>query len=383
MAGESILVVEDDGLVALDILSQLNSMGYPNVRTAASAQTALAEVDRFHPDLALLDVNILGEVDGITLGDELRTQREIPIVYMTAATDAETVRRASLTLPNGYLQKPIHGEELRLMVRLALEEGKVERARRAAREAERERERQSMELRQMNAVATLTSGLAHELNNALQVTMGNITLASGASNGDQRVLGHLSLANDSCIRSANLIQQLLGFAQRGAFWPENVDILTEVSEAVQSLRFEIRDDVNLVITPESRNLTVSFDRAQLRNIVANVLMNALDAMPSGGRVDISVSESCVDAPRRHNTRANPGRFIVLRIADTGHGIEEQHLERLFEPFFSTRPRYERKGLGLSVAYGVMQRHGGWVTVTSEKDVGTTVELWFSTEEPTV
>lgn len=381
MGAERILVVEDDSLIALDICSQLASLGYEDVRTVPSAKLARVEVDQSLPDLALLDVSIAGDIDGIELGAELRQNREIPIVYMTGLSDSETVERASKTLPFGYLHKPIRSEDLQIVVQLALEEGKVERHRKLVQDEQRRNERQIMEIRRLDAIATLTAGIAHELNNALQITMGNISLAESVAPERSACLTHLAKANESCQRSAQLIRQLLGFAQRGVFFPEPIGLLVQVADAIDSLRFELRPTTRLILAPETADRTVHFDPGQLRNIIASIILNAEEAIHHEGTIRFDVSEVELDQPEHQNPRAVPGTYTVLRITDTGCGMADEEVTRVFEPFYSRHSKTTHKGLGLSVAYGVMQRHGGWVALQSRSGEGTTVELWFPPSQP--
>ncbi len=217
-----VLVVEDENLIAQDLLEQLALLGYTDVSTASSADQALAIADKSPPDLALLDIGIDGDMDGIDLGRELLNRYDVPIVYLTSYSDNETIDRAKQTGPYGYLIKPVNELELGSMLEIVLHKHKIEKNLRIIELKNRELERLELQREKMVAIANLTAGLAHQLNNSLMITMGNISLASLTSTTDYH--NHLRQALEGCENSAELIRQLFKFAQHGPYHPEEADI---------------------------------------------------------------------------------------------------------------------------------------------------------------
>lgn len=376
MRSPRILVVEDEGLVALDICKQLGAMGYDNVCNAGSAEKALALAENDPPDLALLDIRIDGSMDGIELGRRLRESCDTPVIYLTAFTDSETLERAKRTEPYGYVVKPIEGRELRSSIEVALFKHQEESARQRAESRAREIERQLFQTQRMDSLGKLTAGIAHELNNMLFAAMGNMNLLRADEKLSRASSERLDRALEACKRSADMIKQLLGFSRQGMYQPEVVNIRSSLHEALNFLGKVTEEDLKLSFTGANEDLPVTVDRSQFQQVITNLLLNAKQAMPKGGTVEFSLGRAYVESAHLHNPEAEPGEYVTLTVRDTGAGIDKKLLDRVFDPFFSTKPRGEGTGLGLAVVYGIMQRHGGWASIDSIPGEGTSVNLFF-------
>lgn len=384
ISSPNILVVEDESLVALDICNELKTLGYPNVRTAGSAADALELAKAHPPDLALLDIHIKGRLDGVSLAEKLKEQNDIPIVYLTAFADRPTVDRAAKTLPHGYLLKPVQPKELRSTVELALYKQRIEAERAQAEARARELERQLLQAQKMDAIGALTAGLAHELNNALFVVMGNLNLAIMHPSLPRSVSERLDHAIEGCNRSANLLKQMLGFAKKGVLRPEILEINEFVQEAIDFLSQVLEKDTELSLAASAEPLHIEFDREQLYQVLTNLVINAQQAMPNGGRIVVKIGRTSVDDTNGLNSEAKPGSYATIHVVDEGQGIHEEDIDHIFEPFYSKKETGEGTGLGLAVVYGIVQRHGGWVNVKSELGSGTTFTLFvpLQGEQPT-
>lgn len=374
MKSPRILVVEDESVVALDIQKQLESLGYADVSAVRSADRALAIASASPLDLALLDIHIDGPMDGVELGKVLRTKYDTPIVYLTAFADSTTIHRAKHTEPYGYLIKPVDQRELRSAVAMALHKHKMEKDQQEAESKARELEKQLLQAQKMDAIGKLTAGIAHELNNALLTVMGNIGLAKNYGGDDSRVDERLQLALKGCERSAALIRQLMGFARQGFYRPERVEFQEVIQEAIGFLSPILEKNVDLKFEPGHERLLVTIDRGQFHQVIANLVINAQQAMPNGGRISMTCGKSYVEEPSHRNPEAVPGNYVTLRIEDQGEGIDPGNIDRVFEPFFTTKSKAQGTGLGLSVVYGIMQRHLGWITLESELGKGTIATL---------
>jgi len=377
MENPRILLVEDESLVALDISKQLEDLGYRDVRTARSADSALAAAFRNPPDLALLDIKIDGPRDGIDLAVELREKWGTPVVFLTAFADAQTIERVKYTQPYGYLVKPIQRKELHSVVETALFKARAEKDRERIAEETLESERQSLQVKKMQAISLLTGGIAHELNNALMVVIGNINLAAADVGGKGEA--HLRSALSGCTRAANLTKQLLGFSGQGFYRPMIGTIQEFTKNSLDEFRQKVGCDLRFVVEDVEQALHVQVDKEQFGQCLHNLLLNAQEAMSNQGTVHIRFDKSFVQSPEMFNPDARPGFYVSVAIEDEGAGIEEEHLSRIFEPFFSVPREKRNPGLGLAVVHGIMRRHGGWVVVNSKKDKGATFSLYFPAE----
>jgi CheY-like chemotaxis protein len=224
--------------------------------------------------------------------------------------------------------------------------------------------------------------VAHDFNNLLSVILNYAAfvkerLASVTIGGDDARLisamkdvERIERAGQS---AAHLTHQLLAFARREAVRPQSLDVNSVVSELEPLLRRTLGEHIEVETRPEPELWPVFFDPGQLEQVLMNLVVNARDAMSKGGRLTIDTANVEVDdayASGRPGLR--PGRFVQLRITDTGSGMDKQTLDRAFEPFFTTKPKGQGTGLGLATIYGVVHQAGGYVGIYSEVGVGTRV-----------
>ncbi len=246
--------------------------------------------------------------------------------------------------------------------------------------AELERSRLQEQLQQamkMEAVGRLAGGVAHDFNNLLTAIMGNAELARieqpDSSNSDQ----HLEEIVKAAESAASLTGQLLAFSRRQITEPR----LLRLNEVLANLRGMlarmIGEDITLETDLADRIGAVKLDPGQFEQVVVNLAVNARDAMPSGGRLVIATSDVALD--ERDTARLptlKPGKFVLLRVTDTGHGMGDDVKRHLFEPFFTTKPRGRGTGLGLATIFGIVKQAGGAIEVTSEPKRGTTFDIYL-------
>jgi len=226
-----------------------------------------------------------------------------------------------------------------------------------------ERQRTEDLLRQtqkMEAIGQLTGGVAHDFNNLLMITSGNIERAQKMSAGDARLEGALASAMEGVDRAAKLTQQLLSFSRRQPHIIDYADLNAVVRGIADLIDNTLGSQYELALELEADLPNVLVDRAHTENAILNLAVNARDAMPEGGRLTFSTS-----------TR---GDNVVIAVADTGIGIAEPLRDRIFEPFYTTKPLGQGTGLGLSQVYGFTKQSGGDVEVESEPGKGTTIKL---------
>jgi len=176
-------------------------------------------------------------------------------------------------------------------------------------------------------------------------------------------------------RGATLTRQLLAFSRQQVLQPQVIDINTHFKGFEGLLRRVIGEDVQLSVIARNADLYLRADPDQLEQVIMNLVVNARDAMPSGGKLTIETAELCVDAEYcTRNPEAKPGDYVLIAISDTGCGMDRETLARVFEPFFTTKEQGKGTGLGLATVYGIVKQSGGHVTVYSELGYGTTFKI---------
>jgi PAS domain S-box-containing protein len=231
----------------------------------------------------------------------------------------------------------------------------------------------------LEALGRLAGGVAHELNNMLMVIIGDTGfLDKSLPVGDERrKLTHSVLS--SAERSATLARQLLAFAQREMTLPVQLDLNAVVQAMEPMIRPLLGNAITLELRLASDLAPVLVDRSQLEQILVNLLLNARDAMPQGGRVTIETQPAHFENAAQADhpaTRIDPGHYVLLAVSDTGVGMDPDTLERAFEPFFTTKPVGQGTGLGLASVYGAVKQQGGYVWAYSEQGRGTVIKVYL-------
>jgi signal transduction histidine kinase len=497
MPPQSILVVEDERVVARDLQRILERLGYQVPAIAATAADAIIKATALQPDLLLMDIRLQDESDGISAAASILAQRDIPVVYLTAFSDDATRQRARQTAPYGYLVKPFDERTVQTTVEMALErhtrdhrtrtqgqwlaatlanlgdavvtadsEGRITFINPAAQQLLRcapaearigtavidlvilrdahtrapiahpllaalhagappqlldetiliardgreiaiagsivpirtaqqdlqgavlvfqERaeprvvagshaQEQVDEDRQIQRLRVLAGGIAHNFNNLLTVVLGNAELAGFAI--PQEHPAHESLAQIAQVsqRAAELTGQLRAYASDVPAMPELLDLNALVRQAVASLSgaTATRVAIHPHLAPDLP--AVEADAIQMHRVVQQILVNAAEAI--GKAEGIITITTCIRqiantdlAKAVTGTDLPPGRYVALQIADSGCGMDEAILSRIFDPFFSTK--FTGRGLGLPAVLGIVRQHGGALIVDSAAGRGTT------------
>jgi PAS domain S-box-containing protein len=233
----------------------------------------------------------------------------------------------------------------------------------------------------MRAVGQLAGGIAHDFNNILTAILGNAELAIDAleepESSQQFVREGLEQIERSGRRAADLTRQLLMFSRRDVSRPEVFDMNQVMRDMEKILPRVISEDIELkvVCSPEPCNILA--DASQVEQVIMNLAVNARDAMPDGGLLDLETHLVDLDDQyARNHPGSQPGPHVMLTVSDNGEGIRKENQERLFEPFFTTKPKDKGTGLGLATVYGIVQRFGGHVRVYSEFGHGSTFKVYW-------
>lgn len=229
----------------------------------------------------------------------------------------------------------------------------------------------------MDAIGGLVGGVAHDFNNLLAVVQGNLEFLEQDPDDADRA-EFIESALDAAKRGGALTQQLLTYGRKARLKPVPVDLNEAVTRADRLVRRLFPPNIKLETVTGGGLWTANIDLALLETAVLNILNNARDAMPDGGRVTMETRNVRIDADyiEARKEEIEPGRYVMLAVSDTGHGMAQEDLKRVFEPFFSTKPVGKGTGLGLSMVFGFVRQSRGTIRAYSEPSVGSTFKLYF-------
>jgi two-component system cell cycle sensor histidine kinase/response regulator CckA len=503
----TILVVEDERLVAMDLKLMLEQLGYQVLGLAADGPTAIASAQQLQPQLILMDIHLQGAMDGIEVAAAIRLLSDVPIIFLTAHADPATRARVRALAPYGYLIKPFDDRLLEVTLEMALTRHAAEQRTRAseqwlmillaslgdavvatgtdsrimminpsaeqliglraagvmgrpisevlelrhpetaaplpypsdaalassgshalppgtllhcpkgnscridgslalirdagralgmvmvfrdntprrlaeqARSAEQQRHEAA---RQRERLKVLAGGIAHDLNNMLTSVIGSVQLAELELPSLHPANELLTQAEAGGQRAAELTRQLLVYAGRAQPQWAPLDFCALTAEALGLLRGGALKDQAIRLTQADQPLMVNADAAQLRQVVMNLLLNAVEAHEdNSGTIQIALARVDTASPlppaqrppaQRPPAGLPPGNYAVLTVTDTGRGMDSATLERIFEPFFTTK--FTGRGLGLALVQGIIHEHGGAVGVQSAVGQGSAFTVWL-------
>ncbi len=239
-------------------------------------------------------------------------------------------------------------------------------------ELERARlESQLQQARKMESIGRLAGGIAHDFNNMLGVILGHADLALEQAGVAGLLRSDLEEIQAAARRSAELTRQLLAYARKQTISPAVLDLNATMAAMLKMLQRLLGEQIHLAWRPGAGLWPVRLDPSQIDQILANLCVNARDAIAEAGRLTIETSNVTLDeADCRTRAEATPGDWVRLTVSDDGCGMDQETQARLFEPFFTTKPQGQGTGLGLATTYGIVKQNGGFITVSSELGVGT-------------
>jgi two-component system cell cycle sensor histidine kinase/response regulator CckA len=229
----------------------------------------------------------------------------------------------------------------------------------------------------MQAVGQLAGGVAHDFNNLLTVIIGNCEFLLMRHQAGDSSFKEINEVHQSALRAAALVSQLLAFSRKQTMQPKMLALGEVIGELAQMLRRLVGEGITLNVERESELWAVHADEAQLGNAIINLVVNARDAMPSGGTVTIRTANQTVNTAAALGTAIMPaGDYVRINVADTGTGMSKEIQSKIFDPFFTTKPVGQGTGLGLATVYGIVKQSGGFITVDSEPGKGTCFSIYL-------
>jgi len=234
----------------------------------------------------------------------------------------------------------------------------------------------------MEAVGTLAGGIAHDFNNLLTTILGNVDLALSEINTGHTVFEELKEIKEAGTKAASLVQQLLAFSRKQILQPQRVNINELLTSILGMLRRLIREDIDLTTILAPDLWCVYIDPGQLEQVIINLVVNARDAMPQGGKLSIETRNVELNPENFQSTgqQETPSSYVLLTIRDTGIGMDKKTMSRVFEPFFTTKDVDKGTGLGLSMVHGIIKQSRGFIRINSDPGKGSTFKIYLPKTE---
>ena len=383
-----ILMVDDEVSSTCLMTNFLNRIGYSHLHSVNDSTRIFETIETFVPDLILLDLSMPG-LTGFDILHALRTDRQneqIPVLVLTGDTTAKNKRRALAAGATDLLVKPFDPSEVSMRIRNLLqthflrreiqEQNHLLEQRVAERTSELENalsdlraaQRQAVQQERLSAFGEMAGGVVHDFSNSLMSIIGysEMLMTNAAARTDEATaLEYLSIINTAGRDGAHIVTRLRDFYRpRGAadlFEPLNLSEIATQSVTLAKPRVAQRatDKIVSFATELEGHVTVSGIGAELREVMTNLIFNAVDAMPDGGIITLRT---------RHEEDV-----AIVEVVDTGVGMSVEIKERCFEPFFTTKGD-DGTGLGLAMVFGIIKRHQGTLEILSEPDKGTLVRI---------
>ena len=404
MARESlkILIVEDDeddAFFIKDILKEGLGEPAPLIDHYSSIGSSLEQLNPFHYDLAMFDYR-LGEINGIELLRNIRKQGcDIPIILFTGQGDQEVAVEAMKSGATDYITKAkLSAESVTQSIRYALGLRKEAELRKHAEEKlkkshvdltlanqelqasmEKLKTAQNQILRseKLAGIGRMVAGVCHEILNPLNIISGHSQSLLIERNKDGELCNDLTSIMEEIQRISKIISSLLKFSRKGNMEFKKSDIRKELESVLSLVEKEMQlEGIQTIRKFDSNTLSVYIDTDGIRQVFLNIINNAKFAM-QGGVFTVSTEvltprENWSFYQEKDSPTPNPEKIVRMKFSDTGVGIRKEDMEKIFEPFLTTKPGEKGTGLGLSVSYSIIEKHGGILEVESELGIGTAV-----------
>lgn len=354
-----ILYVEDEVVSSEVVLHTFKKKGYTNVLYAYNGLEGLNLFKERSPVLVITDIQ-MPEMDGLTMSEEIKKiNSNTPIIITSAFTDTKYLLKAIEIGIDGYLIKPIKYKEMLELV------NKLIRVRLLDNEHQKER--------MVESIGLLASGFAHDFNNLLTPILGNISLAKSIISEDDKIYNYLQNAETSAEQAKELIKRFISFSKEFDLFKTSVNIGGIIKDAIQhnvspnvDCRFDMKDEY-----------IVEVDSGLIYECISNIIKNACEAMPNGGKLFVSVDSDMLETTTV-NVPSEKTNYLKITIRDTGKGMEKEVLARIFDPYFTSKKMDNKKGtgLGLSIAYSIIKAHKGIITAESKINEGSTFYIYL-------
>jgi signal transduction histidine kinase len=344
------------------------------------APTARAGIDRIRADehdVYLIDQQ-LPDGTGVTMIQDAKAHgAHKPFILMTGHGSGALDEEASRAGAADYVEKHMVGAHLERAIRYALRTWQAGRLL-------HDRDEQLRQAQKMEAIGRLAGGVAHDFNNLLTAIIGYTDLIHERLGPEDQTGRDVAEIRKAADRAAALTRQLLAFSRKQFLNPTVLDLNETASGMLQMLPRVIGEHIQTTVQLAGDLARVKADASQMEQVLVNLVLNARDAMPTGGHLTIETANVPLTEPRlrAENLSLDAGSYVMLSIADTGTGMDAGTRARAFEPFFTTKPKGKGTGLGLATVYGIVDQSGGGVSVTSAPGRGTTIRIYLPATKAT-
>jgi signal transduction histidine kinase len=367
-----ILLVDDDPQAeALIDLALVDARFDRVIEVASTAAAGFERIRSDDHDIYLIDHN-LPDGTGVNLIARARTGAgSKPFILLTGYGSGDIDDAALRAGAADYVEKHLVREQLERAIRYALRNWQAGRML-------LDREEQLRQAQKMEAIGRLAGGVAHDFNNLLTAIIGYADLITERLDPADQTAREVAEIRKAADRAAALTRQLLTFSRKQFLDPTVINLNDIVISLLQMLPRVIGEHIQTVSTLEPKLSRVRADASQMEQVFINLVLNARDAMPSGGRLTIRTENVTLTDERLalEGLRVTPGRYVMLSIADTGIGMDAATRARAFEPFFTTKPKGKGTGLGLGTVYGIVEQSGGAIRLESAPRKGTQVTVYL-------
>jgi signal transduction histidine kinase len=370
----AILIVDDEPSNISLLEKTLRRAGFVSVSSTMNPKEVCDLHRQNHYALILLDLHMPG-MDGFQVMEDLKTietKGYLSVLVMTAHPGHKL--RALKAGARDFISQPFDLAEVLMRVRNLLE---VRLLHLALEMRSEQAEGRFIEAQKMGALGHLAGGVAHDFNNILGVIMGYsdvITLEAGPDNPLQE---HNQKIRQAVDRAVGLTRQLLRFSRKQTVQPVVLDLNKEMNDLDQMLRRLVDESIEMTIVPGIETGRILADSGYIGQVLMNLVVNARDAMPNGGKISIATSNVTLDENHaKAHPGAAPGDYVMLSVSDTGSGMTDEVKAHLFQAFFTTKPEGKGTGLGLATCQNIVEQSGGHIAVYSEVGKGTTFKMYF-------
>jgi len=365
-----LLLVEDSESDAALVVREFQRGGFAvqhlRVQTADALRAALPQQPW---DAIICDFSLPGFGASSALDELRKTGLDLPFLLVSGTIPDQSAVDLMRQGAHDYILK----DNLARLVPAMQRELKEASGRRERREMEA----QLRQIQKMEAIGQLSGGVAHDFNNILTVIKGNAALLETDPALPAELRDFVTEISRAAKRAAKLTGQLLAFSRRQNLHTSGVDLHESISNLLKMLQRLVGEHITMRMNFIAGSANVFADPSMLDQVILNLVVNARDAMPGGGRIELETEICEINArAAAANPNVRPGHFVRLTVRDTGCGMTPEVRARIFEPFFTTKDVGKGTGLGLAVVYGIVSQHKGWIEVDSEPGRGSTFRLYL-------